>query len=234
MKLVTFVKRSASKSWAGSTPQLMRRSVTQLVRHGSAVASLCAQARQVAWSVLITAVLLACSDTTGPGNCDPTAPGPSLAQVRLDSVPPRPTEPRTVDDHWAAIAREVPGGWGGLFLDDGVPTIYLVEPDLRTEAIDALIAFGIGQEFDMANARVWTGRWDFAQLYDWRWYIDARVGGPAGLVSRDIDEFRNRVVYGVLEAEMEAFNTLLESLAVACELVIVEISEPVTLAKRAV
>ncbi len=200
--------------------------VRQLVRHVAAVASLCRQARQLAWSVLITAVLLACSDTTGPGNCDPTAPGPSLAQVRLDSVPPQPTEPRTVDDHWAAIAREVPGGWGGLFLDDGSPTIYLVEPDLRTEAIDALIAFGVGQEFDMANARVWTGRWDFAQLYDWRWYIDMRIGAPTGMVSRDIDEFRNRVVYGVLEAEMEAFNTLLESLAVACELVIVEIGEP--------
>ena len=153
-----------------------------------------------------------------------------MAQVRLDSVPPQPTELVTVDDRWAAIAREVPGGWGGFFLDGGVPTIYLVEPDLRTEAIDALIAFGIGQEFDMANARVWRGRWDFAQLYDWRWYINARVGGSAGLVSIDIDEFRNRVVYGVLEAEMEAFNVLMESLAVACELVIVEIGERVTLA----
>ncbi len=111
-------------------------------------------------------------------------------------------------------------------MDDGVPTIYLVEPALRSEAIDALIAFGVGQEFDMRNARVRKSRWDFGQLYDWRWYIDIRIGSAAGLIFRDIDEFQNRLVYGVVAAEKEAFNARLEYLDLACELVIVETRRP--------
>jgi hypothetical protein len=41
----------------------------------------------------------------------------------------------TIDDQWAAIARQVPGGWGGVWLVDAQPTIFLVHPDRRDEAV---------------------------------------------------------------------------------------------------
>lgn len=174
------------------TPQMMGRGVGRLVdgighmatlKHGRLQLCPCVGAtRQKVW-VLVAALGLACSEAAGPGDCDPTAPGPSIAQARLDSVPPRPTEPRTVDDEWAAIARQVPGGWGGLFLENQIPTIYLVDPSKREEAIEVLIALGIGggELFDLREARVRQGRWDFAQLYDWRWYAPpvAVAGEPS-------------------------------------------------------
>ncbi len=209
------------------------------LKHGRLQLRPCVGAtHQKVW-VLVAALGLACSDTAGPGDCDPTAPGPSIAQARLDSVPPRPTEPRTVDDEWAAIARQVPGGWGGLFLENQIPTIYLVDPSKREEAIEALIALGIGggEFFDLREARVRQGRWDFAQLYDWRWYLDARLGA-VGLTSRDIDELQNRLVYGVKDdAVRTSWTARIDSLNIPCELVIVEVRPGVVVAaspKRAV
>ena len=174
------------------------------------------------------AMCSACSDTTGPLLCDPTGPGPSIEGARRDSLPPEPTQFRDVNDEWASIARQVPGGWGGFFLVDGQPTVYLVEPGRRDEALAALHLLWDWTPYDIRQSDVWQGRWDFAQLYDWRRYIDVAVGWPEGLTSSDLDEFRNRIAYGVRDEGIAAsFGALLDSANLPCELVLIEVGGPI-------
>jgi hypothetical protein len=160
--------------------------------------------------------------------CDPLA-GPNLGQAqqaRVDSIQARvdslpPGRIRTRDEKWADIARQVPGGWGGFFLDDGTPTIYLVDPTRRNEAIVALYALGVGQPtYDIRQSRVKQGRWDFAQLYDWKRFIQLHISGIRGLVMIGINEGRNRLEYGVLDpAAGRDLAAQFESLALPCGLV---------------
>ncbi len=181
-------------------------------------------ASRIVGTLLTIVVGAACSDTTGPALCDPDGPGPSIAGARADSLPPVPTTHGTIDDQWAAIARDVPGGWGGLFFD-AWPTIYLVDPSQRTAALDALYALGVGAPYaDIRSAYVRQGRWDFGQLYDWYRYInEVAVGWYYGVASRDIDEVRNRLVYGVLEDSLDSFTETIESLQLPCELVVIKV-----------
>ena len=171
--------------------------------------------------VFAALVVTACSDSP---NCDPSAPGPSL-NPRL--VVPGPIPPVTIDDQWAAIARTVPGGWGGMFLVSGTPTIYLVDPSKRSEAVAALYAAGVGRpSYDVRQAQVLRGRWDFGQLYDWYNYINsvafARV---PGLASTDIDEKQNRLVYGMVDDNSKSqLQALFQSLGVPCELAVVNVT----------
>lgn len=179
----------------------------------------------VCGTALTMAVAAGCSDTTGPLACDPEAPGPSISGARRDSLPPLPDPPLTIDDEWAAIARQVPGGWGGFFLENGQPTVYLVDPSERSAALAALYARGVGQPFDIRDATVWKGRWDFAQLYDWDRYIWVAVGWPDGLVTRDIDEYRNRLVYGVRDTlALDSITATFESADLPCELLLIEVT----------
>src|SRR5215470_7238544 len=60
--------------------------------------------------------------------CTPASPVTAIPQVRFDSVPlPRPGSFRTPDDDWADIARQVPGGFAGVILENGSPVIFLTD-----------------------------------------------------------------------------------------------------------
>lgn len=184
------------------------------------------QARRSRASIgmIASVAFAACSESTAPLVCDPGAPGPSLAVAKQDSLEPVPTNRRTIDDIWADIARQVPGGWGGFFLENGQPTVFLVQPGRQDEALAALYDAGVGEPFDVREADVRRGRWDFAQLHDWRRYIDQVVGRPDGVVSSDLDEARNRIAYGVRDNEAaNAFSSLLDSANLPCELVLIEV-----------
>jgi len=165
--------------------------------------------------------VLACSaplDTTAP--LEPMA----LAECTLNSdrVPPQaPLDSSTPDSRWAEAARQVPGGWGGLFFEDKALTVYLVDPRQQVEAAQALLEFGIG----ISGARVKQGRWDFGQLFDWHFYIKSQLGDEEIVVtSSDIDEVRNRLVYGVVDEETQRTTiTFLGSLDLPCELVMLEV-----------
>ena len=102
---------------------------------------------------VVPILLGACTEPLAVGDC---AEARSLdAALRL---PPVDTRYQTVDDLWAEVARQVPGGWGGLFLSEGQATIYLVEPEKRAEATAALYELGIGQPLlDVRDARVIKG-----------------------------------------------------------------------------
>lgn len=179
------------------------------------------EAHAVRQALLLLLPILACSDPTGVPSCgEARSLDPSL---RLPPV----TGAQTVDDQWAAIARQVPGGWGGVWLVDAQPTIFLVHPDRRDEAVAALYAFGVGQPgFDVRSAAVLQGRWDFAQLYDWYRYINQQAWTVSGLHVTDIDEVQNRLYYGVDSGAVRQFESFLQALDLPCDLVTVEATGP--------
>jgi hypothetical protein len=172
--------------------------------------------------------------------CPVDAPAYSLpAELRI-------TPPARGHMDWSAlmagIAREVPGGWGGLFYattaesaagrTQGPLTMYLVEPAKREEAIAALAPLlgSAGLERivpELPTVQVRQGRWDYGQLYDWYHYLVQNVSrqGDIRYHSSGIAEARNRIEFGVVdEAARERLTTALNRLDIPCYLVAIEIS----------
>lgn len=109
-------------------------------------------------------------------NCTPSSPVTRVPENKRDSLPPYTHGPtRSVDDDWADAARLIPGGWGGLWLEAGVPTMYLVDTGQRNDAIAGLQARGFGSTLQLGETVVKPGRWDFAQLADWYRYLSLHV-----------------------------------------------------------
>lgn len=152
--------------------------------------------------------------------CADDAPAPSLSAEAREALAPRSQE-GDVNARWAALASRVPGGWGGFFLEDGVPTIYLTNPALKESAIAVLATEGFPLS---SSAHVKLGRWDFAQLYDWYRYLAPHTSAVDGLSFSDIQEARNRIEYGVVdEAARVRLEQTLAALDLPCFLVAIEI-----------
>jgi hypothetical protein len=191
--------------------------------------------------------LLAASDTATwvvpDGSCPADPPAHSLpADLRI--APPQragPGDPNTIT---AEIAREVPGGWGGLFyattpgsVSDrtrGPLTMYLVDPAQREEAITALGPLLTNTGWvrvvpELPNVQVRQGRWDFVQLYDWYAYLVQNVSRGSGVQynASEIAESRNRIEFGVTdEPARQRLTAALNRLDVPCYLVAVAIRPP--------
>jgi hypothetical protein len=191
--------------------------------------------------------LLALSDTAAwvvpDGSCPADPPARSLpAELRIE-WPQRagPGDPNAI---MAEIAREVPGGWGGLFyattpasVSDrtrGPLTMYLVDPERREAAITALgpllTSAGWGRVVpELPSAQIRQGRWDFAQLHDWYAYLVQNVsrGSDVQYDSSEIAESRNRIEFGVTgEPARQRLTAALNRLDVPCYLVAVAIRPP--------
>lgn len=192
--------------------------------------------RTFAALIPLASILFACSvdEATGPEAadvprsrwaslgwpCPSDAPAPSLPQSARESLPPPGTD---LNAEWAAIARRTPGGWGGYFIDNGKPTVYLLEPSKLEDAAEALRAEGIPVPPSVA---VKQGRWDFAQLYDWYRYLNRHLWPVEGVSFSDIQEARNRLEYGAIDEPTRAkMEDILADLDVPCFLVAIEIQE---------
>jgi len=177
--------------------------------------------------LLGTLAVAACAEPTAPLEhtftyaCDSTV-GPNLTKPRLYPLRTQARSLRTSDEVFADIARKVPGGWGGYFFDfdDWTYGTYLVDPSKHAEATTALLEFGI----DIRQMRVKQGRWDFAQLYDWKLYIYAHSSGAPRFVSTNINEALNRLVFGVADvATGDSLAAFFSSLALPCDLLVIEL-----------
>jgi hypothetical protein len=99
--------------------------------------------------------------------CTPESPATVLEGPRLDSLPLESRSRRGMTDEvWVRLAREVPGGVGGIFVDGGVLHLWLVDPSKQSEAIAAMEASLLYNGPSLRNAVVLKARWDFAQLAD--------------------------------------------------------------------
>jgi len=155
--------------------------------------------------------------------CSADAPAVSLPDSVRGSLGAPREAVRDDDARWAQFARRIPGGWGGFLLDRGVPTIYLVDTARRSEAIAEINRHGLDGRTLGSKVSVRKGRWDFAQLYDWYRFLTPRLATP-GIVSTDIDEGANRLLYGVATTQdVQELDRRLTSLDVPCFLVAIQV-----------
>jgi hypothetical protein len=143
---------------------------------------------------------------------------PNDAPVRL--APERfaltPGSFHTPDHETAELSRQVPGGYGGLFIGYDPPTppgararpetqhvvVFLVDTTQRDAALRAIASATPPHQrsLNISGARIRPARWSFAELYDWYEVFLSRLGMPEGVTITDIQEMENRIVFGVEDA----------------------------------
>lgn len=175
---------------------------------------------------------VACSDASAPSPPD----GPSVRRIAACRGPALdlPEAARasltgsgllvTSDHRWATLAREVPGGFAGVFYDGGRPVLMLTDPT-RAAAAKAALASRI-PGFPVAAAEVRRARWTFAQLVEWSGHLkrNATLWQAGGIMSADRDEVENRLVYGVADAAaLDRVAAMLAALDLPCDLVLLRI-----------
>src|SRR5262245_52839888 len=99
----------------------------------------------------------------------------------------------TLDEEFARLAEAVPG-FGGLYLDaEGTTHVYLTDLSLAREVQN------LGERVE-----VHQGQFDFGDLFAWKAEVRDLLGAR-GAVFLDIDEKRNRLVFGVEREALDAF-----------------------------
>ena len=131
----------------------------------------------------IAAVALgaACSAATAPQDSAARAT-PAVQAVQAPDV--------------ATLARAIPG-FGGLFLDRGVPTVYLTDATQRGAVERVLGGFARARGFAPSQIHVLPGRFAYGDLDRWEAQVTNEVFAGGGVVFVDLDEAANRVLVAV-------------------------------------
>lgn len=169
----------------------------------------------------------------------PTSSMENLQPLQPKGPPSAATPGPTLRDEFTAMARRVPGGFGGVYFDDdGVLTILLTDPSLQDEARASLAAepfiqaranaAGAGA-FDIQSAKIAEAAYAHDDLDAWldgilRSLRDAGVTATKSGVS----VHRNRIVVGVgREAQRNQVEDAMDEADVPGDAVIVEVVGPV-------
>lgn len=199
-------------------------------------------------AVAMLSLTSGCSDPAVPEANDPSwaqlnrscpadAPATSLSPARRDTIGEY-AGALYQDALWARYARQAPGGFAGLFFapgsgrQTGPLTVLLARPHQRAAALEALerLFRDAGDDriaAQLPGAVVQPARWDFAQLFDWRRYLDRHAWKVQGVTMADTDEVENRIQYGVVdEAARERLTRVLRGLDLPCYLVGIKIVPP--------
>jgi len=141
------------------------------------------------------------------------------------------TSPETLDDLFAAIAKQVPA-FGGMFIDEQDNlAIYLT--DLSPSVVIAVEAairdvFGADEHLLQRPMRMLQGQYGFLQLKDWYDRMAPEVLALPGVVLTDIDEAKNRLAIGIETLGMQSqAESLLARLSIPLEAVNIEETKPV-------
>jgi hypothetical protein len=125
------------------------------------------------------------------------------------------------------VAQVVPG-FGGYFLDNGVPTVYLTDPSRRPEAEEALAGFLADRGFSAADLRVKQATYDWLQLDAWHEKAWPQALAVSGAVFSDIDEGSNRLRFGGVDAAaVQGITDVLAQLGIPSDASIVEQTAPI-------
>src|SRR6266850_3769207 len=152
----------------------------------------------------------ACSDGTRSTGPEPT---PLLRAAQAPDV--------------GTLARTVPG-FGGLFIDNGVPTVYLTDVTKRGAAERALGAFAQSRGFAPGDIRVLQGRYAYGDLDRWSRAVTFEAFDQGGVVFVDLDEAANRVLVGVERGASHAnIRSLAARLGVPAEALTVRDADPI-------
>lgn len=170
--------------------------------------------RKIAAGVLFAAgafAAISCQDTRTP--TDP-ASRPDLGRQAFQAV------------DVASLARGLPG-FGGFYLDDGTPTVYLTDAGARGAAEAALAGYG----YAPSAVRVRPADYAYQDLERWFQRLAPEALAIPGAVFADNDESSNRVVVGVEHAAAAAsVRGVAARLGVPVEAVVVREVEPIQFA----
>ena len=165
-------------------------------------------------------------------SCDAKAPM-TVGAKRLATAPKRASDaPTTADDRLAALAASAPGGFAGAYREasakPGKLVVRLTRLKERGAALKAILPKLReldGADVDRGGVLVVPARWDFAQLMDWRHFLEQHANAVAKVVSTEIDRQHNRISYRVASrADRDALLKHLGTLNIPCGLVAVEVS----------
>jgi hypothetical protein len=154
----------------------------------------------------------ACSDATAPQ--DSAVPAfPALQAVQAPDV--------------ATLARAIPG-FGGFFLDHGVPTVYVSDDGQRGTVERALGGFARARGFAPSQIHVLRGRFRYGDLDRWVARVSDEVFAEGDVVFVDLDEAANRVLVAVEPGASHAkVHRLAMRLGVPAEALVVRETEPI-------
>lgn len=184
-------------------------------------------------AILTFPVLAACTDPV----VSPEAPPP--VTTSLEVVPHESQQPRgTFDDEMEALARDAPGFAGFYLNENGELVIRVVEghapPSLvRLEATLGRTvypgpALGPHRERLLSRTRVEPAQYDFLRLRTWYRSVASHVLAIEGVTKGDVDEVRNRIVFGVRdEAAADRVEAALASFPGPADAVLIEPFPPV-------
>jgi hypothetical protein len=188
--------------------------------------------RKTIIAVVVFLALLAMSFTGDTGKVAMST-GKSSQVV---SAAPAQSPGQSLDEQFAAIARQVPG-FGGMYLDqDGTMKVYMVgqkEPvtDNLISSLDDVITreIGGGERLAHSGVEVIEGQYNFLDLHSWHQDLSPAVLSIPGVVSTDIDENVNRLRIGVEDSKeaLEAVEKSLAGLSVPREAVVISVTKPI-------
>lgn len=154
------------------------------------------------------AVAAACRDSAGPAGSEPMR---ILQAVQAPDV--------------ATLTRTIPG-FGGLFIDDGVPTVYLTDVSQRGIANRVLGAFARGR--GAAGIRVLQARYAYGDLNRWFEQVSQEAFAQGGVVFVDLDEASNKVLVAVEHGASQVnIRSLAARLGVPSEALAVRETDPI-------
>lgn len=151
------------------------------------------------WIGALLLFVIDCSDAVRPESSVSDARGPLKQLGRLQQV-------ETLDEEFARLAVEVPGGFGGLVLDStGTVVVLLADTSVRYAALERLqetmrihLSDKLGSPAP-PNVRFEVGDYVYSDLKRWRDHIDASWAAVPGLVMSDIDEATARIELGLVD-----------------------------------
>lgn len=168
-------------------------------------------------TITLGAALFAVSCAENSGSL--TAPDAPLVTIRQQAA---------VD--LAEVARLVPS-FGGLYLDNGVPTVFLGNPAEQPAAIRALGPWAAREGVDLGSVRVRQADYSYRQLDGWTSAVTRDVFMAPNVVFVDLNEATNRVTVGIETGTSERdVKRIAASLGVPAGAVQVVETEPVQLA----
>jgi hypothetical protein len=189
-------------------------------------------ARKTIIGVVVLLALLAMSFT---GDTGKVAMSTGKSNPVVSAAPTQAPGIESLDDQFAAIARQVPG-FGGLYIDqDGTMKVYMVgqkEPvnDNLISSLEDVITreIGGGERLTHSGVEVIEGQYSFLDLHSWHQELSPAVLSLPGVVFTDLDEKTNRLRIGVTDPkEVEAVEKALTGLSVPREAVVFSETKPI-------
>lgn len=159
-------------------------------------------------------ILLGAAAACADGGAPTTDPGSILEQIQAPDL-------RT-------LTQSIPG-FGGLFIDRGIPTVYLTDPGQR--GIAERMLNGFARARGVPGIEVRAARFAYRDLDRWTQAVSYDAFAQGGVVFVDLDEASNRVLVGVERGTSHAnIRSLAARLKVPAEAIEVRDVDPIQFA----